>query len=300
MACGAGSPPAVGRHPAAVLGGHRRHPAGVRGAGPGPAHQRPAHHGLVHEHPGRAGGATDLRREVRPGGGHAGRDHHATPASRRRSSRRRRRSRAWRPVPVRSASSPTTPSSPRRPHGRRCSTRRPARTAACPTARRVAPIGGRTVINAQLTSSYDSKPAYDAIKALRTAVHAIPGAARRGRWPGRHPAGHPGRLRARQPGHHPAGARRHPDRADDPAASDAGSVAADRDRGPVVHRHPRRLLGGVQPRLPLRQRRPVVPALRVHLPGRARDRLQHLPDDPGARGDAAVRHQIRCAAWAFR
>jgi RND superfamily putative drug exporter len=40
----------------------------------------------------------------------------------------------------------------------------------------VAPINGRTVINAQLTASYDSQPAYDAIKALRTAVHGVPGA----------------------------------------------------------------------------------------------------------------------------
>ena len=40
----------------------------------------------------------------------------------------------------------------------------------------VTPIDGRTVVNAQLTSSYDSQAAYDTIKALRTAVHAIPGA----------------------------------------------------------------------------------------------------------------------------
>ncbi len=40
----------------------------------------------------------------------------------------------------------------------------------------VAPRNGRTVINAQLTASYDSQPAYDAIKALRAAVHAVPGA----------------------------------------------------------------------------------------------------------------------------
>jgi RND superfamily putative drug exporter len=45
-----------------------------------------------------------------------------------------------------------------------------------PDALSVAPIGGRTVINAQMTSSYDSQPAYDTIRALRKAVHAIPGA----------------------------------------------------------------------------------------------------------------------------
>jgi putative drug exporter of the RND superfamily len=53
----------------------------------------------------------------------------------------------------------------------------PVSTAGClPDALNVAPIDGRTVINAQLTASYDSQPAYDAIKALRQAVHAIPGA----------------------------------------------------------------------------------------------------------------------------
>ncbi len=52
-----------------------------------------------------------------------------------------------------------------------------ARGGGClPTALSVSPIGGRTVINAQLTASYDSQPAYDAIKALRQAVHAVPGA----------------------------------------------------------------------------------------------------------------------------
>jgi RND superfamily putative drug exporter len=53
----------------------------------------------------------------------------------------------------------------------------PVSSAGClPDSLNVAPIDGRTVINAQLTASYDSQPAYDAIKALRKAVHAIPGA----------------------------------------------------------------------------------------------------------------------------
>ena len=44
---------------------------------------------------------------------------------------------------------------------------------------------------------------------------------------------------------------------------------------------------------------PGVPAVRVRVPGGARDRLQHLPDDPRARGDAAARHpgRHRCAGW---
>ena len=39
----------------------------------------------------------------------------------------------------------------------------------------------------------------------------------------------------------------------------------------------------------------VLPAVRVRVPGRAGHRLQHLPDDPGARGVAAARHPARRA-----
>ncbi|WP_205752066.1 MMPL family transporter [Cryptosporangium phraense] len=40
----------------------------------------------------------------------------------------------------------------------------------------VAPIDGRTVIDATLSDSYDSPAAYETVKRLRTAVHAVPGA----------------------------------------------------------------------------------------------------------------------------
>ena len=56
----------------------------------------------------------------------------------------------------------------------------------------------------------------------------------------------------------------------------------------------------LQARLRLRRRRPVVPAVRVRVPGRARHRLQHLPDEPGAGGDRAPRHPRRRAAWTGR
>jgi RND superfamily putative drug exporter len=47
----------------------------------------------------------------------------------------------------------------------------------CPPAGlQVAPINGRTVVNATLADSYDSPAAYDTIKRLRTALHAVPGA----------------------------------------------------------------------------------------------------------------------------
>ena len=39
----------------------------------------------------------------------------------------------------------------------------------------------------------------------------------------------------------------------------------------------------------------LVPAVRVRVPGRAGHRLQHLPDDPGARGDRTARHPARRA-----
>jgi RND superfamily putative drug exporter len=45
-----------------------------------------------------------------------------------------------------------------------------------PSAVQVAPIDGRTVVNATLADSYDSQAAYDTVKRLRTAVRAIPGA----------------------------------------------------------------------------------------------------------------------------
>jgi RND superfamily putative drug exporter len=45
-----------------------------------------------------------------------------------------------------------------------------------PSAALVAPIEGRTVINATLADSYDSQAAYDTVKRLRTAVHGVTGA----------------------------------------------------------------------------------------------------------------------------
>ena len=45
-----------------------------------------------------------------------------------------------------------------------------------PAAVQVAPINGRTLVNATLADSYDSQNAYDTIKRLRIALHAVPGA----------------------------------------------------------------------------------------------------------------------------
>jgi RND superfamily putative drug exporter len=50
-------------------------------------------------------------------------------------------------------------------------------TGACPPDDlSVQPINGRTVINAQITSAYDTPEAYATINRLRAAVHAVPGA----------------------------------------------------------------------------------------------------------------------------
>ena len=58
------------------------------------------------------------------------------------------------------------------------------------------------------------------------------------------------------------------------------------DRRAVVRRGARHQRAGLQARLRLRRRGHVVPAVRLRVPGRAGHRLQHLPDDPGARGGA--------------
>ena len=64
---------------------------------------------------------------------------------------------------------------------------------------------------------------------------------------------------------------------------------ADRHRGAVVPRRARRQLAVLQPRVRLRWRGRLVPAAGVRLPRLARHRLQHLPDDPGPRGNSTAR-----------
>jgi len=45
-----------------------------------------------------------------------------------------------------------------------------------PPALQVSPVGGRIAIDAQINYRYDTTQAYDTIRAIRTAVHAVPGA----------------------------------------------------------------------------------------------------------------------------
>ena len=114
--------------------------------------------------------------------------------------------------------------------------------------------------------------------------------------------GHGGRARrvgARPEPDHPDRADRHLPGADRAAARPARAVAADRHRGVLLRRHPRGVRVGVHPRVRVRRRRPVVPVVRVRVPGRAGHRLQHLPDDPGPGGIAAASAPApgSCADW---
>ena len=139
--------------------------------------------------------------------------------------------------------------------------------------------------------------------------HHRPGPGRRARGARRRRAGrrqhgdqpgHRARLRARPHGDHPG----HPGRrVPHPRAAAAGADRADhadRHRGTVVRCDARRQRADVQQRVQLRRRRHFVPAVRLRLPRRPRDRLQHLPDDPGPRGGGQARPAPRRAHRACR
>ena len=101
---------------------------------------------------------------------------------------------------------------------------------------------------------------------------------------------HQGRLEPRRTGDHPdRAAGRVPDpRRAAPSAGDAADLDGD---GRAVLRSGAGALGvAVRVRLRLRRLRPELPVVRLRVPGRAGDRLQHLPDDPGAGGDRDPRH----------
>ena len=150
-------------------------------------------------------------------------------------------------------------------------------------------VDGQVQVEAVLTVASDSPEAEQTVLRLRDG-------GRRGRHRRAGRRRHRGRLRhqagvgPRHPRHHPGDPGGDLPRARAAAAGDRRAAAARGDRRAVVPRHARRLRAGVRPRLRLRRRRPVVPAVRVRVPGRARHRLQHLPDDPGARGGAGARH----------
>ncbi len=91
------------------------------------------------------------------------------------------------------------------------------------------------------------------------------------------------RLEA-DPARRPRGRPADPDR---PAPLAGRAADPDRDRDPLVRRRARRRLRRLRRHLRLRRQRPLAAPLRVHLPRRARSRLQHLPDGARAGGDEA-------------
>ena len=79
------------------------------------------------------------------------------------------------------------------------------------------------------------------------------------------------------------------------AAGDRGAARAHRHRGALVRRRARHLRAVLQARVRVRGRGYRDAAVRLRVPGGARHRLQHLPDDPGARGIDPVRDPARRA-----
>ena len=83
-------------------------------------------------------------------------------------------------------------------------------------------------------------------------------------------------------------ARRLPD-PDRPAARGGRAADPDRHRDPQLPGRARRRLLRLRRHLRLPRLGPLAAALRLRLPGRARGRLQHLPDRPRPRGDDQAR-----------
>ena len=146
--------------------------------------------------------------------------------------------------------------------------------------------GDVALVSAQLQSDPTSKAAFATVDDVRAAVHQVERRRRARRWGLRDQHRHRDRVGTRQPGDHPARAVRGDDRADGAAPRDPVAPAAHRHGGVVLRRGPGDQRGAVPTRPGLRRRRRVAPAVRVRVPGRPGHRLQHLPDDPGPRGDA--------------
>ena len=199
-------------------------------------------------------------------------------AQRRAGDRRRRRSRAG-------AHPRRAPASPR-----------------SPTSRPAPPTGAQPRSRSRSTDDPFGNPAVQRIADMRASLESArpglrvllaEGTARAGRLPG---GSHP-----RHQGDRADRARGRAADADRPAARARRAALPARDGDPVLPRHARDLAA----RLPLRLRagrgRPRVRADRLHLPRRARRRLQHLPDEPRPRGGPAARDGARgCCARSSR
>ena len=144
--------------------------------------------------------------------------------------------------------------------------------------------GGVGLVTAPITTDVASQASFNTVREVRDAVHAIPDANALVGGTSAEPPRHRDRVGARQLGDHPDRAARGDADPDAAAAGRGGAAAPGRDGGALVRRSAGHLGAALPVRLRLRPRRPGVPAVRVRLPGGPRHRLQHLPDDPGARG----------------
>ena len=90
-----------------------------------------------------------------------------------------------------------------------------------------------------------------------------------------------------------AGADPDPDRADRSAALRDRAAVPDRHGDPLVRVRARDLVADLHPRLRPAGLGPEPGDLLLHLPGRARGRRQHLPDDPDPRGAPPRRGHAR-------
>ena len=200
----------------------------------------------------------------------------AAPARRSWSSRRPTRRVPWRP------SSPTS----------RASTRRASRSRSC--------TSDLAYLEGTLTSAPDSDEAFDTVDRARDAVHAVPDA---DALVGGTTAVNLDVQRAS---------------ADDNLLiipiillvvllvlvlllrSVLAPLVLDRHGRALVRRGHRRQRADLQVRLRLRRGGHVVPAVRLRVPGRPGDRLQHLPHDPGPGGGDPRSGTTAARWWAWR
>ncbi len=183
----------------------------------------------------------------------------------------------------------------RQPRPRRCAPPWPAPRASprCPP-----PVtdGDLVYLQGTLASQPDSQAAFTTVDRVRAAVHQIPGAdAKVGG----------GTAVTMDVENYAARDRNviiplvllvvhdHPR----PAAAGGGRAAgADRHRDPVLRGGARPVRARVPAPVRVRRRGHLGAAVHLRVPGRARHRLQHLPDDPGPRGNHPVRYPARRAS----
>jgi hypothetical protein len=151
-------------------------------------------------------------------------------------------------------------------------------------------VVGQVLLQGTLADAPDSAAAEQTVRSLRAELAADGPEALVGGSP------RPRSTRTTPPcngpeSHHPGGAGGDPGDPHGPAAGRARPRAADRDDGALLRCGARDLRPRLRPRARLPRRGSRGAAVRLRVPGGARDRLQHLPHDAGAGGGAAPRHR---------